>query len=133
MTQIIISNIYAIFGLISIFAYLPQIKTLWIGASAPTEISVKTWSFWAVGGLVTLSYAALCLQDILFCALTVLNLVCTVTIIMLVLYNRYVRYGNCYSLRNALFQYYLCRPFFGVVCHLEQDNERTQKRTLTKC
>lgn len=114
MTEVLIANLYAACGLISILAYWPQINNLRICRDAQNEISIKTWTIWALEGGVALAYGLCCLKDFLFCALTTLDLVLVVTIIVMVMHNRYVRSGIAHSLGNAAFRYYLCRPFFDV-------------------
>ena len=114
MTEVMIANLYAACGLISILAYWPQINNLRICREAQNEISIKTWTIWALEGGVALAYGVFCLKDFLFCALTMLDLVLVVTIIVMVMHNRYVRSGVAHSLSNAAIRYYLCRPFFDV-------------------
>lgn len=112
--EIIVAQLYAIVGIISLFGYWPQIKLLLVSKRAPTEISIKTWTLWTLENVVALSYGIFCLNDLIFCLLTGLDLFLTSTIIALVMHNRYVKYGRQRNIAWAFIKYYFQRPFFGI-------------------
>jgi uncharacterized protein with PQ loop repeat len=112
--EVLIAQLYAVVGIISLIGYLPQIKLLIISKRAPTEISIKTWTLWTLENVVALAYGIFCLKDFLFCALTALDLICTSTIIILVMHNRYVKYGSQKNLLIAFVKYYFRKPFFAI-------------------
>ncbi|HIF24611.1 MAG TPA: hypothetical protein EYG18_06840 [Micavibrio sp.] len=114
MLEIIAANLYATFGLISTSAYWIQIRRLQKIRTTQHEISIKTWSIWSVQSMVALFYGVVCLQDLLFCMLTILNMSLIMTVICMVMRNRYVFSGQAPSVIVAAFRYYLCRPFFDV-------------------
>ena len=112
--DIFIAQLYAIVGIISLVGYWPQIKLLLVSKRAPTEISIKTWTLWTLENVVALSYGIFCLEDMIFCLLTGLDLLLTSTIIILVMHNRYVKYGRQKNLILPFVRYYFERPFFAI-------------------
>ena len=108
---LIVSYLYATSGLIAIFGYLPQIKVLIKGNKSPTEISINTLSIWVLEGLIALGYGVLCLKDLFFSLYTILDVSCLCAILILVIYNRYVKFGNCHNLFSAFCQYYFVHPY----------------------
>mgnify|MGYP001480595164 CR=1 FL=1 len=114
MIVTIIAQLYAIVGLIALFAYFPQIKLLLKGKKAPTEISIKTWSIWLFEQCVAMLYGVFCLQDFIFCFLTGLDLLLMAGVICLVIHNRYVKFGNQKNFFVAFYKYYFMYPFFSI-------------------
>ena len=109
-----IAQLYALVGLVSLLGYLPQLMVLVKGEKAPTEISLKTWTIWLFENFVAMLYGIICLQDVIFCVLTGLDLMFVSVLICLVINNRYVKFGPCPSFASAVMQYYFLRPYFGI-------------------
>lgn len=108
------SLLYPLVALISASAYFPQITALLRACSAPVDISIRSWLLWIAGSSITLGYAFFCVHDVMFCLITLFNLVMMIVIVGLVLYKRYVVFGHCRSLAHAFVEYFLCYPFFCV-------------------
>ena len=110
MFEIIVIQLYAISGFISIAAYWPQIKLLFKAENAATEISIKTWTIWTIENFIALLYGIVALEDLIFCVLIGLDVICMITIVSLVIHNRYVVFGNSPNLFSAFILHYFKNP-----------------------
>lgn len=114
MLESIIAYLYLISGSIALAGYIPQLRVLWRAEQSPNEISVKTWTIWFAEGIIALLFGIICLQDMIFCFIVAVDILFMGTIITMVIYNRYVLFGNSRNFIDAFFTYYFCRPFFAM-------------------
>ena len=63
---------------------------------------------------VAMLYGVVCLKDFIFCFLTGLDLLLMAMIIVLVIHNRYVKFGNHKHFFSAFYKYYFVYPFFSM-------------------
>lgn len=94
--------LYPLVGILSILAYVPQIKSLLKTRTSPDDISLSSWLMWIFSCLLSLGYGIFHLKDVLFCLTTALGLFFMVLIVSTVLYKRY-RYGYLRGGRMFLF------------------------------
>lgn len=85
--------LYPLLTINTIIAYLPQIMQLVKAEKASDDISLTSWYLWIGGSVIALGYGMFHLHDLMFCLTTGLNLLFMVTLVALVLYNRYVRFA----------------------------------------
>ncbi len=52
---LLLDRLVVFMGIVSIFATLPQVLTIWIGQDA-TAVSSLTWAYYSLFGIVLLSY-----------------------------------------------------------------------------
>ena len=114
MLKVLFSYLYPFVGLISVIAYMPQIKSLIKAKASPVNISIKSWLLWILGAAISLGYGLFCLEDLMFILITTLSLFLMLFIITLIIYMRYVVYGECKNIFCALLEYFFKRPFFAV-------------------
>ena len=107
MLEIIIIQLYAIAGLFSLAAYWPQIHILLKAENIPTEICIRTWTIWTCENFIALAYGVVALEDLVFCLLIGLDVVCMMVVIGLVIHRRYVLFGDSPSFLSAFVGYYL--------------------------
>ena len=88
----VIVSLYPLVGLVSLIAYMPQIINL-IRANADCEtVSLTSWLIWFLSSGLTLLYSAVGADDIAFFAVSSVHFVCISAVVLLIDYNRYVRF-----------------------------------------
>lgn len=87
--------LYPLVSIISLSAFLPQIKTLLAATGPSRDIALSSWYLWTFASIVSLLYGVFKLQDMMFTVTTVLAVVMNVTIVGLVIYNRHFRFPVC--------------------------------------
>lgn len=78
--QLAIRSLYAANGVIALLLYIPQIAKAWRNSDS---LSLVTFGGWSAGSLVTTLYASLLLQDRMFTAVSLGNLVGSGTVFTL--------------------------------------------------
>ena len=80
--------LYPVVAIISLFAYIPQIRTLISTKSNCEEISLSSWYLWILGSGISLGYGIFHLQDFLFTLTCAISLILMSAVVALVLYRR---------------------------------------------
>lgn len=80
---------YPMVTIISIVAYIPQIKALITTKSDCREFSLSSWYLWIFSSFLSLGYGILHLKDFMFCLTTFASLVLMAAVVGLVLFRRY--------------------------------------------
>lgn len=89
-TEIIVW-LYSISGIVLLFGYLPQITKLLADTTRSIAISLFSWWVWFAGSSISLAYGLLVLHDLPFILICLASVVCEAAVILLTIYNRYVR------------------------------------------
>ncbi|MET0505831.1 MAG: hypothetical protein ABWZ85_10915, partial [Luteibacter sp.] len=66
---------YLLTNAVRVFTYIPQIVTVWRCNDGARSVSLLTWSSWVLSHVAALFYGVLVIQDGLFVAITLVNLV----------------------------------------------------------
>jgi uncharacterized protein with PQ loop repeat len=66
-----------------VLSYLPQIATVWRCRDGAKSLSLLTWSYWAFSHLTACLYAGIAVQDNKLLAVSLGNLVCCSTVVVL--------------------------------------------------
>ncbi len=101
--------LYPLVVFISLSAYIPQVKSLIKAETSSDDISIKAWLLWILSSSIGLGYGIFSLKDILFCITTAVGLIMMTAIVGITLYNRYIKFGDCKNLLQAVNAY-----IFGV-------------------
>ena len=96
--EIIIST-YAMMNSLRIFAYLPQIVTVWRAPDRAEAVSLLTWTFWALANVATTAYSAVILKDFLTMVIFAGNSVCCALVAFIVAWKR-KRYSSVRAFHN---------------------------------
>jgi uncharacterized protein with PQ loop repeat len=107
-------NLYPVVGIITVFGYIPQIKSLLRAKRSPNNISIKSWLLWVLSAFISLGYGVYCLNDMPFIIMTLIGLFLMLYVIGLILYRRYVTFGDYKNLLEVLISYFFCKPFFSM-------------------
>ncbi|MCB9989473.1 MAG: hypothetical protein H6868_09120 [Rhodospirillales bacterium] len=86
--------LYPVVAIITIIAYVPQIKTLITATSIPNNISLSSWLMWCCSNFLAFGYAMTHVQDMLLALVTGMNLLMVITTTALIAYNRYIRFAE---------------------------------------
>ena len=86
------SHLYPLVSLLSVYAYMPQIKLLMQSEGMSNDISLRSWMLWVVAAVVTFGYACACGHDASFRFISFVSMLLTVSIFGLLSYNRLVRF-----------------------------------------
>ena len=86
-------------GLLSLLAYLPQIRKLFKSKNGASDISIETWSVWSLDAVISLLYAIFILKDIPASLIFGIDFLGALTILTLAASNK-VRHGS-YTIRSA--------------------------------
>ncbi|HET7795291.1 MAG TPA: hypothetical protein VFL64_18045 [Rhizobacter sp.] len=62
----LVSALYALFGVVFVAAYVPQVKAVWRSRNRAADVSLGTWGLWCASSTVSLLYAWLVNQDLRF-------------------------------------------------------------------
>lgn len=73
---------YVVGGVGVALSYWPQLRLYWHQPAARRGISPVTWAAWSGGALVTTCYAAVVVQDLPFAAISGVNAVASVTVLL---------------------------------------------------
>lgn len=106
--------LYPLVALISILGYLPQIRSLLSAERQAQAMSIRCWVLWSVANFISFGYSTFALQDFLLSATSLLNMTMSLVVTVLIIYNRYVTFGNYKNLFEASIEYFLFKPYFGV-------------------
>lgn len=71
MLASVISQMYAVIGVLLVLSYIPQIISVWKDRQGARTLSLPTWGFWVVSQSVTLMYAIVVVQSTVFIAASV--------------------------------------------------------------
>ncbi|MCB1556726.1 MAG: hypothetical protein KDJ15_05370 [Alphaproteobacteria bacterium] len=88
------SLLYPLVAIISIVAYIPQIKTLLFATRSPQNISLSSWMMWVASSFLAFGYVATHVHDSMLCLTTGVNLGMVALTAGLVAYNRYIRFSD---------------------------------------
>ncbi len=84
--------LYPMVAIISVIAYLPQIKLLIFAQSPPEQLATSSWLMWWLSSAISLFYGLLHMNDTMFCIVSGLTLALVSATIVLILYNKYFRF-----------------------------------------
>ena len=132
MIEALFRLFYPFVALISVYAYIPQIKTLRKAVTAANNVSIRSWLLWLGGSSLSLGYGIFCLADLLFCLVTGLSIVLELIVISLIIQNRYVHFGGCRDFGHAFIEYFFKYPFLDVPAPLKVPvkAQRTVRRRI---
>ena len=86
--------LYPLVAIISISAYLPQLKILICAKTPEDNISLSSWFLWMFSNIITFGYGFYHLQDFLFCLTIGTSLFLISLTICIILYNRHIRFNT---------------------------------------
>lgn len=82
----VITTLYAGNSLITLLAYLPQIKKLLWSKSKPVNFSFLSWTMWTYSGLIATMYAIFIVSDMLLMLVSGINFIGCFAVWLLVIY-----------------------------------------------
>ena len=85
----IVSALYAVFGVVLVAAYFPQLLSVWRSRTGAADVSLGTWSIWSVSATVSLLYAAFVSRDTGYTLVSFGNLIGCYAITGLTAFKRY--------------------------------------------
>ncbi len=85
-------KLYPLVALLSFSGYVPQIIKLIRARTHHDGMALQTWLTFALTSLISLGYGIFHLKDGLFIATVSTTLVCVVSVVSLLVYNRYFRF-----------------------------------------
>lgn len=85
----VVSLLYAVFGVVLVGAYIPQLLSVWRSRTGAADVSLLTWSVWSASATVTLLYAGLVARHFEFVLVSVGNLVGCYAVTGCVVYRRW--------------------------------------------
>jgi len=53
----VVSALYALFGVVFVAAYVPQVLAVWRSHNGAADVSLGTWGLWCASSTVSLLYA----------------------------------------------------------------------------
>jgi uncharacterized protein with PQ loop repeat len=59
----LVSALYALFGVVFVVAYVPQVRAVWRSRNGAADVSLPTWGLWCASSTVSLLYACFVNQD----------------------------------------------------------------------
>jgi len=59
----LVSALYALFGVVFVVAYVPQLRAVWRSRNGAADVSLGTWGLWCASSTVSLLYAHLVSHD----------------------------------------------------------------------
>ena len=80
--------LYPCVTIISVFAYIPQIKSLIYTKSSCEDISLASWYLWIFSTIISTGYGVFHLQDMMFSITCIVSLILMLFVVGLVLYRR---------------------------------------------
>ena len=57
--QGVVSALYALFGVVFVLGYVPQVRAVWRSRNRAADVSLPTWALWCASSTVSLLYAHL--------------------------------------------------------------------------
>lgn len=88
MAESVFTALYPLVFLIGLSGYLPQLYALITCRTSAESISLLTWFIWTSTWLISLGYGLTKLDDLMFCAVALMNVIGHLTVIILVMYRR---------------------------------------------
>ena len=88
----VFSHLYPLVSLLSVYAYMPQIRLLLRAEGASQDMSMRSWLLWVIGASVTFGYAWSCGHDASFRFISFVSMILTLSIFSILAYNRLVRF-----------------------------------------
>lgn len=93
MSVLIITFLYSAVGVATLIGYIPQIIQLVRVKTKRHMVSIPSWSLWTITSLISLLYAIVVIQDLIFSAVSLVNFAGCFTITGLEIYNRTRRFN----------------------------------------
>ncbi len=85
----VVSALYALFGMVFVVGYLPQLRAVWRSRNGAADVSLPTWGLWCASSTVSLLYAHFVNGDIHYTLVSLGNVVgCYAVTIVTVLRRR---------------------------------------------
>ncbi len=84
----LLSALYALFGVVFIAAYVPQLCTVWRSRDGAASVSLGTWGMWCMSSTVSLLYAHLVLRDLSYSLVCLGNVAGCYAVTALLLWRR---------------------------------------------
>jgi uncharacterized protein with PQ loop repeat len=53
----VVSALYALFGVVFVIGYVPQVRAVWKSRNGAADVSLPTWGLWCASSTVSLLYA----------------------------------------------------------------------------
>ncbi|MET0335162.1 MAG: hypothetical protein ABW190_12890 [Rhizobacter sp.] len=53
----LVSALYALFGVVFVLGYVPQVRAVWRSRNGAADVSLPTWGLWCASSSVSLMYA----------------------------------------------------------------------------
>lgn len=53
----VVSALYALFGVLFVVGYVPQVRAVWRSRNGAADVSLPTWGLWCASSTVSLVYA----------------------------------------------------------------------------
>ena len=53
----VVSALYALFGVVFVLGYVPQLRAVWRSRNGAADVSLPTWGLWCASSSVSLLYA----------------------------------------------------------------------------
>jgi hypothetical protein len=53
----LVSALYALFGVLFVVGYVPQVRAVWRSRNGAADVSLPTWGLWCASSTVSLLYA----------------------------------------------------------------------------
>ena len=90
--DVIFTFLYPIVGLVSIIAYIPQLKSLIFAKTICKDMSLTSWLLWSGTSIITAGYASFAVKDLMFAATSIVGCFFVLAVSGLIIYNRYFRF-----------------------------------------
>jgi hypothetical protein len=71
----LVSALYALFGVVFVAAYVPQVRAVWRSGNGAADVSLPTWGLWCASATVSLLYACFVNHDMRFALVCLGNVV----------------------------------------------------------
>ncbi len=71
----LVSALYALFGVVFVAAYVPQLRAVWRSRNGAADVSLGTWGLWCASATVSLLYARLVSHDLSYSLVCLGNVV----------------------------------------------------------
>ena len=62
----LVSALYAVFGVVFVAAYVPQLLSVWRSRNGAADVSLGTWGLWCASSTVSLLYAHFVSRDLTY-------------------------------------------------------------------
>jgi hypothetical protein len=71
----VVSALYALFGVVFVVGYWPQLRAVWRSRNGAADVSLPTWGLWCASSTVSLLYAHVVTGDLHFTLVSLGNVV----------------------------------------------------------